>query len=87
MAIVWVPALVCDLVNGLDKIIVNASTIQEAIDKLETSYPGFKKRMYSHDDLRDDIMILVDGEISYQGLRQKLLENNEIFFLPALGSE
>lgn len=84
MVIVWIPALLRDLTQGKDKIHVSGSTIREVIDNLNSLYPGFKDRLFKDEKLRPDITVLIDGEMSYDRLRQKVFDNNEVFFVPTI---
>ena len=84
MATVWIPALFRDLTYGIDKLEIPGTTVREVIDNLESKYPGFKSRLFEEENLKPDISILIDGEISYDRLRQKVLDSNEVFFVPTI---
>lgn len=84
MVLVWIPALLRDLTQGKDNIQVSGSTIREVIENLNSLYPGFKDRLFKDEKLRPDITVLIDGEVSYERLRQKVFENNEVFFVPTI---
>ena len=85
MPIVWIPSLYRDLTGGKDKIQISGTTIREVIDNLNILYPGIKERLCKSDSIRAEISVLIDGEVSYDRLRQKVSQNNEIFFVPAIG--
>lgn len=84
MVTVWIPALFRDLTYGIDKIEIQGTTVSEVIDNLEGKYPGFKNRLVVEDRLKPDISVLIDGEISYERLRQKVFDKNEVFFVPTI---
>ncbi len=84
MVTVWIPALLRDLTQGKEQVKIQASTIKEVIDNLNALYPGFKDRLFKEDKLRSDITILIDGEVTYDRLRQKVFDNNEVFFVPTM---
>jgi molybdopterin converting factor small subunit len=84
MPVVWVPALMRDLTRGLDRVSVPGQTVAEVIDRLEERYPGVKARLIEEDRLRPSIAVVVDGEVSSRRLRQRLAEDSEVHFLPAL---
>ena len=84
MVTVWIPALFRDLTYGIDKIEIPGTTVREVIDNLEGQYPGFKNRLFIDGKLKPDISILIDGELSYDRLRQKVIDDNEVFFVPTI---
>lgn len=85
MAAVWVPALLRELTGGQSVIEVPAGTVLEAIEQIEERYPGVKARLVEEGRLRPGIVVVVDGVTSARKLRQKLNENSEVHFLPAIG--
>lgn len=84
MPLVWIPSLYLDLTGGKEKIQIDGSTIREVLDNLEALYPGIKERLLNNGDVRADISVLVDGEVNIEGLRKKVSQKNEIFFVPAI---
>ena len=85
MVSVWIPALLRDLTKNQEKVKVKGESLRALIDNLDSLYPGIKKRLVTDDDiLRTDISFLVNGEISYKGLRQKLNESDEVYFVPVI---
>ncbi|HRA01579.1 MAG TPA: MoaD/ThiS family protein, partial [Thermoflexales bacterium] len=65
---------------------VPGTTVREAIDALDAQYPGLKARLVDPEEnrLRRNIALVVDGVTSREGLRQKLSENSEVHFVPAI---
>ena len=84
MAEIWIPALLQDLTSGQAQVQVSADTVRQAIDLLEERYPGLRARLIEDGRVRASIAVVVDGEVSHLGLRQKLDENSEVHFLPAM---
>ena len=84
MVTVWIPALFRVITYGSDKIEIPGTSVREVIDNLEGQYPGFKNRLFIDDKLKPDISILIDGELSYERLRQKVIDDNEVFFVPTI---
>ena len=85
MVIVWIPALLRDFTENQEKVKVKGETLRSLLDNLDSLYPGIKKRLITEDDnLRTDISVLVNGEISYERLRQKLNESDEVYFVPVI---
>ena len=84
MAEVWIPSLLRDLTGGNEKVQIAGETVQQIVDGLEARYPGIKARLVEGDRLRPGIAVIVDGEVSRLRLRQRLTENSEVHFLPAI---
>ena len=84
MPSVWIPALMRDLTGGEEVILVTGETIRQVIENLEERYPGIQDRLCDKDGLRQNILIVVDGELSHRRLRQALSEDSEVHFLPAI---
>jgi len=81
---VWIPALMRDLTGGEEVISVAGGTIRQVIESLDERFPGFWERLCNEDDLRPNIIVSVDGEVSHRRLRQTLSESSELHFLPAI---
>ncbi len=64
---------------------VGGETVRQVIEALETRYPGFKERVCEGDRIRPGLAVAIDGEISPEGLRKKVLPDSEVHFLPAIG--
>ncbi len=84
MATVWVPALLRDLTGGIERAQVAGATVREVIDSLEAQFPGVRARLCEGDSLRPGVAVVVDGAVSRQRLRQKVKEDSEVHFIPAI---
>lgn len=84
MTEVWIPSLWRDLTQGERHVTVAASTLAEVVAQLEGLYPGMAERMTEDGRMRRGIAVVVDGEVSKEGLRRKLGEKSEVHFLPSL---
>ncbi len=84
MAVVWIPALLRDLTGGLERVSVEAATVADAIQILESRFPGFRARLCEDGRLRPAMNVIVDGVVSRQKLRQRLSDDSEVHFLPAI---
>jgi molybdopterin converting factor small subunit len=84
VAVVWIPALLRDLTGGLAQVTVEAGTVGEAIEALESRYPGVEARLCEDGRLRASMNVVVDGVVSRQKLRQRLTAGSEVHFLPAI---
>ncbi len=85
MALVFVPSLMQPLTGGKDRVEVAGSTVRQVVDNLEAEYPGIKDRLVEDRRIKPNIAVAVDGEITPLGLLEKVGENSEVHFLPAIG--
>ena len=86
MAQVWIPRRLQPLTAGRKQVEVAGSTVRQLIDELEKQYPGLKAKLYDaeRDSLVRDMAVTVDGVIREMGLLEKVAENSEVHFLPAI---
>ena len=64
---------------------VEGRSVRQIINNLEAAYPGIKARLVDNDRIMPGMAVIVDGEVSRLGLLQRVSEENEIHFLPAIG--
>ena len=84
---VRVPGPLRRLTNGSAEVHVEGSTVQEALQNLDVSYPGFRDRLYDDQGkLRQFINIYVnDSDIRFgQGLETSVSERDELSIVPAV---
>lgn len=84
MATIWIPSLLRNFTGGLSEVPANGTTVAEAIDDLESRYPGIKARLVAEGRLKPNLALVVDGTTSKQGLRHPLHETSEVHFVPAI---
>ena len=84
MASVWVPSLMRDLTGGQEWVRGPGRTVDQVIESLDGPYPGFKDRLCGDGQLDPAYMVAVDGRIGPLGLRERVREESEIRFLPAV---
>jgi molybdopterin synthase sulfur carrier subunit len=84
MPVVWIPSLLRPLVGGQETVTVEGETVGQVMANLEQHYPGIRTRFFQGDRLRPNLSLLVDGELSTRGLLQKVMEDSEIRFIPAI---
>ena len=58
--------------------------MRQIIDNLEGAYPGIKDRLLENNRLRSSISVAVDGEVTPIGLLEKVAEDSEVHFVPAI---
>ena len=84
---VWLPPKLQRLTGGQDKLQVKGQTVRDIVDNLEQAFPGMKAELYyeEEDVLMPGIAVIIDGETSQLGLLERVREDSEVHFLPALG--
>lgn len=84
MPTLWIPAPLRSFTQGNASVFVTASTVREAIEALESQFPGIKDRLCEGDRIRPNVSVFVDGAISHLKLRERLGETSEVHFLLAI---
>ena len=85
MATVYIPSLMQNLTKGEHKVEVPGSTVRQIVESLEKAYPGMKERLVDSNRIKPNISVAVDGEVTPLGMLEKVEENSEVHFLPAIG--
>ena len=83
MATVYIPSLMRDITSQA-KVQVAGSTVRQIVENLEQAYPGLKGRLIENNRLRESISVVVDGEVTPIGLLEKVGEDSEVHFVPAI---
>ena len=73
--------------GGNQQVVVPGATVRQVINNLEREYPGSRDLLMDveEDDLLPGLAVVVDGETSLLGLLERVQENSEVHFLPAIG--
>ena len=85
MATVFIPSLMQKLSDGQNSVQVEGATVRQIVNNLDAIHPGFKDRLVEDGRIKGNISVAVDGEITPLGMLEKVGENSEIHFLPAIG--
>ena len=85
MATVWIPATLQSLTEGKSRVTVQGSTVREIVNALESAYPGVKERLMVGNQFREGMNVYVDGAELGGNLLERVGENSEVHFLPAIG--
>ena len=85
MATVFIPSLMQTLTDGEKRVRVEGSTVRQIINNLDGMYPGVKERLVEDDRVKPNISVAVDGEVTPLGMLEKVGEDSEVHFLPAIG--
>ena len=84
MAEVWIPPRMQRITNGQEQVQVGGATVRQILNNLEKEYPGIKEELCYEDDIMPGIAVIIDGETGNLGMLDKVQENSEIHFLPAI---
>jgi molybdopterin synthase sulfur carrier subunit len=84
---VWLPPRLQRLTGGQQVVQIAGETVRQLIDNLESAYPGLKAELYDEEEdmVMPGMAVIVDGETSQLGLLERVQEQSEVHFLPALG--
>ena len=85
MAKVHIPTPLREFTDGQIKVDVAGDTVRVVVENLESRFPGLQNRLVQQGDLRPGLAVFVDGANSRRGLRTKLREDSEVFFLESIG--
>ena len=73
-----------ELSNGEQRVNVQGNNVRQVIDNLDAIYPGFKDRLVDEGRVKPNISVAIDGEITPLGMIEKVGEDSEVHFLPAI---
>ena len=73
------------LTGGVKQVEVEGANMRRVIDRLEELYPGIKDRLVEEGGIRPNLAVAIDGEVARMGLLEKVGENSEVHFVPAIG--
>ena len=73
------------LTDGKSQVRVEGATVRQIINNLEREYPGVRARLVEDDRVKPNISVAVDGEVTPLGMLERVGEDSEVHFLPALG--
>lgn len=85
MATVFIPSLMQALTGGKHQVQVQGSTVRQIVESLEKAYPGIKERLVENNRIKPNISVAIDGEVTPMGMLEKVGEDSEVHFLPAIG--
>ena len=73
-----------NLSNGEHRVVVEGKNVRQIIESLDQKYPGFKNRLVEDGRVKPNISVAIDGEITPLGMIEKVSEESEVHFLPAI---
>jgi molybdopterin converting factor small subunit len=85
MPTVIIPSTLRSFSAGRDRVIVDGRTLRQVFDQLEAECPGIKGQLLEDGDIRPGLAIVVDNEITSEGLIATVEADTEVHILPAIG--
>ena len=84
MPTVFIPSLLRPLAGDNAEVPAEGTTVREVINSLIKRYPELADRLLDDGQLRGNLSVAIDGEISTLGLLDEVNEDSEIHFLAAI---
>lgn len=84
MATVYIPTMLLPLTGGVKQTQVEARSVRQVINALEEQFPGIRDRLIEDNQVRPNLAVSIDGEIARMGLLERVGENSEVHFVPAI---
>ena len=84
MVTVYVPTMLQSMTGGVKQVQVEAANVRQVINQLEERFPGIKDRLMEGNQVRPNLSVAIDGEIARMGLLERVRENSEVHFVPAI---
>ena len=85
MATIFIPTMLQKMTDGAQKVDMEARNVRQVIERLEELYPGIQDRLLEDGDIAPNIAVAIDGDVAIMGLLQRVGENSEVHFVPAIG--
>ena len=85
MAKIFIPTMLQSLTAGTKQVDLEARNIRQVIEQLDEMYPGIKDRLVENGEIRPNLAIAIDGDVAIMGMLEKVGENSEVHFVPAIG--
>ena len=85
MATIFIPTMLQKMTEGAQKVDMEVRNVRQVIERLEELYPGIKDRLLEDGDIAPNIAVAIDGDVAIMGLLQRVGENSEVHFVPAIG--
>lgn len=85
MAKIFIPTMLQSLTAGTKQVDMEARNIRQVIEQLDEMYPGIKDRLVEDGEIRPNLAIAIDGDVAIMGMLEKVGENSEVHFVPAIG--
>lgn len=84
MATVYIPTMLLPVTGGVKQTQVEARNVRQLINGLEEQFPGIRDRLIEDNQVRPNLAVSIDGEVARMGLLERVGENSEVHFVPAI---
>ena len=84
MATVFIPSMLRPAAGDRESVEVEGSTVRDVIERLTEAYPKLRVRLLEDGQLRANISVAIDGEISTLGLLDTVEKDSEVHFVAAI---
>lgn len=84
MAKVFIPAQMRELTSGVSELEVAGANLREIIAALDERFPGLADRVVHDGKIAPGLAVSIDNEIASMGLLDKVGEDCEVHFVPAI---
>jgi len=85
LAKIFIPTMLQSLTAGVKQVDLDARNVRQVIERLEELYPGMKDRLVEDGEIRPNLAIAINGDVAIMGMLEKVGENSEVHFVPAIG--
>ncbi len=85
MATIFIPSMLQSLTGGAKRVDLDARNVRQVIERLEELYPGIRDRLVEDGKIRPNLAVAIDGDVAIMGMLEKVGENSEVHFVPAIG--
>jgi len=84
VATVYIPTMLLPVTGGVKQTQVEARNVRQLINGLEEQFPGIRERLIEDNQVRSNLAVSIDGEVARMGLLERVGENSEVHFVPAI---
>ncbi len=85
MATVFIPTMLQPMTGGVKQVNLEARNVRQVVERLDQLYPGIRDKLVEENRIRPNLAVSIDGEVGRMGLLEKLGEDSEVHFVPAIG--
>ena len=85
MATVFIPTMLQKMSGGVKQVDFGAKNVRQVIDGLDQLYPGMKDSLMEEGKIKPSLAVAIDGEVARMGLLERLKDDCEVHFVPAIG--
>ena len=85
MATIFIPTMLQKMTGGDKKVDMDARNVRQVIERLDELYPGIKNRLVENGEIIPNLAIAIDGDVAIMGMLERVREDSEVHFVPAIG--